>query len=100
LDESINEMHKKIKERIRETLSKENLEDYEARATETVEEHLHPLLDNQIGNCYAAAITKRTSQFIICCEEIERLNKENAFFQQLKKKATRVQTSVNELQLH
>jgi hypothetical protein len=97
---SIDEVHEETKEIVREVLSKENFAKNQAtHATRIAEARLLPLLDSQIGNCYAVAITDQTNQFIECCEEIEHLNKGKAFFQKLNKKVTQVHTSVNKLRL-
>jgi uncharacterized coiled-coil DUF342 family protein len=93
-------MYETVKEIIREVLSKENFsEDYANQIVRIAEEQLFSLLDNQIGNCYAAKMTEQINQFIECCEEIESLNEGKELFQQLNEKATQVQTSMEELQL-
>jgi hypothetical protein len=91
-------MHGKAKEIARNALYGVNFEEYASNTTRMAEARLHPLLDSQINECFAAAMTESTSQFIACCEEIERLNSDRAFSQQLNKKATRVHTSASRLQ--
>jgi vacuolar-type H+-ATPase subunit H len=93
----IDRIYEKAKRIVREALSKDNFVDQATRTAEKAESHLLTLLDNQISSCYAAAITEQTNQLFECCKEIERLNKEKAFFQQLKKKAIQVYSSVNKL---
>jgi hypothetical protein len=96
---SIDEVHEEVKGIVREALSKENFaEDNVTRATKTVREHLHPLLSDKISSCYAAKMAEQTNQFIECCEEVERLKKEEVFFYQLKKQAMQVHTNVCKLQ--
>jgi hypothetical protein len=96
---SIDEVHEEAKRIVREALSKENFaEDQAAHATKIAETHLLPLLNSQISECYAVAITEQINQFVECCEETARLNNEKVFFQQLKEKATQIYTNVNRLQ--
>jgi hypothetical protein len=95
---SLNEAHEEAKEIVKKILSKENFaEDQATHVASIVEARLHPLLDNQISNCYAAEITEQTNQFIECCEEAERLKKRKEFFYQLKKQATQVHNNVKKL---
>jgi uncharacterized small protein (DUF1192 family) len=93
-------MHKKAKKVVKEVLSNENFaENYATRAIEAVEKYLLQLLSNKINNCYMVAITEQENRLCACNEEIERLNKEKAFFQQLNEKAAQVYNSARNLQL-
>jgi hypothetical protein len=86
-------MHKKAKEIVKEKLSEESFEAHATRAIELVEERLRPLLDGEIGNCYAAAMVEQMNQLLEYCEELERLDNEKEFFQQLNEEAIQVYTA-------
>jgi Ran GTPase-activating protein (RanGAP) involved in mRNA processing and transport len=87
-------VHEKAKRIVRYELSKENFKEHASRAFRTAEAHLRPLLDSKINDCYAAAITEQTNSLIERCKELERLNNENAFFQQWNEEVARIHTSV------
>jgi xanthine dehydrogenase iron-sulfur cluster and FAD-binding subunit A len=93
-------VHKKAKRIVKETLSNNYFtEEYATHAAEATKEQLRPLLDKKISNCYMAAVAEQKNKFYACNEEIKRLKEEKTFFQQLSEKATRIHTSVGDLQL-
>jgi hypothetical protein len=87
---SVDKIYEEAKRTVKETLSNENFEDHATHAAKMAETRLIPLLDSKINNCYAAAIAEQTKQFLECCEEIEHLDNDRAFFQQLNEEATQI----------
>jgi hypothetical protein len=69
-------VHKKAKRVVIEQLSDENIISYANRAFNIADQQLRPLLNSQINDRFAAAITQQTNRLIECCKEFKRIKKE------------------------